>query len=157
MAKTSITRIEQLQLIGLFTLAREHVRKIEDVREAVYEILDTNDVDDARGWVNDFVWCAGETTVADLLEGLNISVEQPLKLIAHYIEADARPVCGDIQMGDHHRITADPNLVTCKLCEQYVEGYKSGREFSDAISQRRANNEHSDSADSGRVEGERSV
>lgn len=69
--KTTITKNEHLQLIGLLTLAERHNQRLTDIQEAVNELFGTKDDDH----VNEAVWGDQEFQPEQLLERLKIQVE----------------------------------------------------------------------------------
>lgn len=75
MAKDALTRAEYLQFLGLVAMARQHTRKVNDIRDAMYELLGTSDEDDKRGWISDLIWAPDQTSAEMALKGLEITVE----------------------------------------------------------------------------------
>jgi hypothetical protein len=75
-AKETISRAEYLQLLGLSLMANQHAKKMEEIRDSIYELLGTSESDDQHGHVSDLLW-AGDRNVSVnwLLKGLNITVE----------------------------------------------------------------------------------
>lgn len=76
MAKDSITKAEYLQFVGLDALARQHSRKMNDIREAMYELLGSSDEDDQRGWISDLLWAGEQVTVDHALKGMGVAVKE---------------------------------------------------------------------------------
>jgi hypothetical protein len=76
--KTEITKEEYLQLVGLLTLARQHKKMVDEIEEAMKQVIgeeaDYGHCGDAI-WEND-----GTYTANDLLKKLKIKVNASKKL-----------------------------------------------------------------------------
>jgi hypothetical protein len=73
MPKERISRNEYLQLVGLLTVSRRHVRLIQEIAAAIGEVVgDPND--NEGGWIGDAVWDANPD-VDQMLERMKITVE----------------------------------------------------------------------------------
>lgn len=79
MTSKTITRSQYLQLLGLKTLAEQHNRKLEDIIQAVADIVDgRGEKGDIDGNVDDMVY-SSVIGVDDLLQKLEISIaDEPL-------------------------------------------------------------------------------
>lgn len=75
----TITKFQYLQLLGLFTLAKNHYRFLEEITETVAEITKTqNDHDSGYpyyGHVSDAIWSGDDMGLDEMLRKLAISVK----------------------------------------------------------------------------------
>lgn len=75
--KDSITQGEYLQLVGLDALARHHSKRLDDIRNAMHDLIGTTkDDDNADGWVSDLLYASDQTSVKMFLEGLRVQIEE---------------------------------------------------------------------------------
>lgn len=77
MPKTTITRNEYLQLVGLLTLAKRHCAALTDIAQACVAITDERDDDGDlmdNGHTFDAVWSEGDAD--DLLRKLELTVAE---------------------------------------------------------------------------------
>jgi hypothetical protein len=74
--KPTITRAEELQLIGLLALARQHNARLEDIKAAVLALLEVtpslDPLGDAADHVSDAVY--SDFDAATLLDGLGVEL-----------------------------------------------------------------------------------
>jgi len=71
--KTTITVGERLQLIGLLALADRHYRILEEVREAITELVGGTP-EDGEGHISDAIYDGGRRDADQLLKRLGITV-----------------------------------------------------------------------------------
>ena len=76
MAKETNTRAEYLQFLGLDAMARQHSKKINDIRDSMYELLGTSDDDDKHGHISDLIWAGDSVTPDKALARLGIAVRE---------------------------------------------------------------------------------
>jgi len=78
--KTTISHTEYLQLLGLSVIGGQHYRKLTEVRDAIYEMLETTeDSNEDGGWIGDTIWGDDRWDVNGLLKKLKIEVRPPTK------------------------------------------------------------------------------
>lgn len=57
-------------------MARQHSKKINDIRDSMYELLGTSDDDDKHGHISDLIWAGDSVTPDKALAGLGITVQE---------------------------------------------------------------------------------
>lgn len=73
--KTSITKPEHLQLVGLVALARHHTKHLEEISDAIKALLDEKE--DDHGDISDVLY--GDREIDWLLERREITVQESPK------------------------------------------------------------------------------
>lgn len=77
MSKTTITKNERLQLIGLVTIGRQHTAKAEEARRAAHELLGFNpdEYEGESGYLDDAVFDGNNRSIDTVLRNMKIEVK----------------------------------------------------------------------------------